>query len=221
MRRASEIADKAIENAFKGMQAGMLEREICQIVGRTFAEEGAEEIGFTIVRSDPSHSYEEEFLCNKMATDREIMPGDIIAFDIGCVYRGYCSDMMRTASIGEPTQAVAVGYKAAMEISQKVRDAVRPGITADELDQARVKAFEESGYKSWLPFTGHAIGTTVHELPRIAPGVEEVLQPGMTFASEPLVSVPPYVFIIEDVMLVTEDGGESLNKMSRDLYIVD
>ncbi|MFO8035716.1 MAG: Xaa-Pro peptidase family protein [Anaerolineales bacterium] len=221
MRKASEIADKAIENACNNMHAGMLEREICEIVGKTFAEEGAEEIGFVIVRSAPSHSHEEGFLCNKVATDREIRSGDIIGFDIGCVYRGYCSDMMRAASIGEPDPQVVKGYAATMKINRAVREGVRPGITADELDKIREKAFKETQYEPWLPFTGHAIGSTAHELPRIGPGVEEVLQPGLTFAIEPTVKVPPYIFIIEDVMLVTEDGGESLNKVPRDLYIVE
>lgn len=215
LRRASEIADKAVENAWKSLRPGMTERDVFTSMARTFIEEGAEEIGFIIIRSSP----EDLYMRNKMPTDRVLRTGDVVSCDIGCQYRGYWSDMMRAAAIGEPDETMARGFAAAALVNTAVREAARPGMTIDELDRVRARTIEEHGFGVWLPSIGHCLGTTVHELPRIAGGVQDVLEPGMVFTVEPGVHLPPYVFNIEDVMIVTETGTESLNRYPRELYI--
>jgi Xaa-Pro dipeptidase len=215
LRRSSEIADKAVENAWHSLRPGITERDIFATMARTFVEEGAEEIGFVIIRSTP----EDLYMRNKMPTDRVLQAGDVVSCDIGCQYRGYWSDMMRAAAIGEPDETLARGFAAAALLNTAVREAARPGMTIDELDRVRARTIEENGFGVWLPSIGHCLGTTVHELPRIAGGVQDVLEPGMIFTVEPGVHLPPYVFNIEDVMLVTETGVESLNRYPRELYI--
>jgi Xaa-Pro aminopeptidase len=212
---SSEIADKAVENAWHSLRPGITERDIFATMARTFVEEGAEEIGFVIIRSTP----EDLYMRNKMPTDRVLQAGDVVSCDIGCQYRGYWSDMMRAAAIGEPDETLARGFAAAALLNTAVREAARPGMTIDELDRVRARTIEENGFGVWLPSIGHCLGTTVHELPRIAGGVQDVLEPGMIFTVEPGVHLPPYVFNIEDVMLVTETGVESLNRYPRELYI--
>jgi Xaa-Pro aminopeptidase len=215
LRRSSEIADKAVENAWKALRPGMTERDVFTIMARTFVEEGAEEIGFIIIRSTPDDLY----MRNKMPTDRILRAGDVVSCDIGCQYRGYWSDMMRAAAIGEPDEIMARGFAAAALVNTAVREAARPGMTIDDLDKVRARTIEEHGFGVWLPSIGHCLGTTVHELPRIAGGVQDVLEPGMVFTVEPGVHFPPYIFNIEDVMIVTETGTESLNRYPRELYI--
>lgn len=215
LRKASEIADKAVENAWKALHPGIREGEIVSIMGETFSREGAEELGFIIIRSTP----EDLYMRNKMPTNRYIQKGDVVSCDIGCQYHQYWSDMMRAAAVGEPAKEMAKGFEAAAIINQAVREAAKPGMTIHDLDQVRAKALEENGFGVWLPSIGHCLGSTVHELPRIASGVYDTLEPGMVFSVEPGVYFPPYVFNIEDVMLVTEDKVESLNNYPRELYI--
>jgi Xaa-Pro dipeptidase len=217
IRKAGELADKAVENSWKSLRAGMSEREIATIMANTFSDGGAEELGFVIIRSTP----EDLYMRNKMATDRILQKGDVISCDIGCVYRRYWSDMMRAAAIGEPAKEMADGFAAAAVVNKAVREAIRPGMEIDELDQVRARTIEENNYGTWLPSIGHCLGTTVHELPRIAGGVHDILEPGMVFAVEPGVYFPPYVFNIEDVVVVTEDGYESFNNYPRELYIAE
>jgi Xaa-Pro dipeptidase len=215
LRKASELADLAVENAWKNLRAGMTERDVSKIMATTFMEGGAEEIGFIIIRSTPDDLY----MRNKMPTDRVLQVGDVISCDIGCSYRSYWSDMMRGAAIGEPSKLMAEGFAAAALVNQAVREAIRPGMEIDALDKVRERTLKENGFGEWVPFIGHALGSTVHELPRIAGGNHDLLEPGMVFAVEPGVYFPPYVFNIEDVVLVTETGYESLNNYPRELYI--
>lgn len=215
LRKASEIADKAVENAWSILRPGITERDVFASMASTFVQEGAEEIGFVIIRSTP----EDLYMRNKMPSDRVLQEGDVVSCDIGCQYRGYWSDMMRAAAIGEPSEQMAKGFAAAKLVNTAVREAARPGMVIDELDKVRARAIEENGFGTWLPSIGHCLGTTVHELPRIAGGVEDVLEPGMVFTVEPGVYFEPYVFNIEDVMVVMEDEVVSLNNYPRDLYI--
>jgi Xaa-Pro dipeptidase len=215
LRCASSLADQAIENAWKALRPGVNERAISNVIARTFAEGGAEEIGFIIIRSTP----EDLYMRNKMPTDRIIQKGDVISCDIGCSYRGYWSDMMRAASIDQPDELMAKGFLAAAMVNTLVREAIKPGMEIDELDKVRAKALKDNGLREWVPFIGHALGSTVHELPRIAGGNHEILESGLVFAVEPGVYFPPYVFNIEDVVVVTEAGYESLNNYPRELYI--
>ncbi|MFO8035715.1 MAG: Xaa-Pro peptidase family protein [Anaerolineales bacterium] len=221
LTRAAELADKGIERAWRALRTGMTERKIGQLIASAYVEGGADETRSLIVRSDPVHSFEDTFLCNKYLTDRLITTGDYINVDTGCVYRGYHSDMMRSALIGEPDPKISKGYAAAVLVNESVREAVRPGMTIHELDQVRVKTIEENGFEAWLPLTGHCIGLSVHELPRICSGIHEVLEPGMAFSIEPTIRWSPYVFVVEDVVLVTEKGSETLNKCTRTLFIVE
>lgn len=215
LRKASEIADKAVANTWEILRPGMTERDVFGHMASTFVQEGAEEIGFVIIRSTP----EDLYMRNKMPTNRVLESGDVISCDIGCQYRGYWSDMMRAAAIGEPSEEMAKGFAAAKIVNTAVREAAKPGMVIGDLDKVRAKTIEENGFGTWLPSIGHCLGTTVHELPRIAGGVEAILEPGMVFTVEPGVFFDPYVFNIEDVMVVTEDDVVSLNQYPRDLYI--
>jgi Xaa-Pro dipeptidase len=215
LRRASQITDKAVENAWNALRPGMLESELSAIIAKTFAEEGAQELGFIALRSTP----DDFMMRNKLVTERELKVGDVISCDMGCVYRMYWSDMMRAASIGKPSPEIAKGFADALVVNTAVREAIRPGMEIDELDGVRAKTVEENGFGEWLPSIGHCIGSSCHESPGIRGGVHEILEPGMVFCVEPGVYYPPHVFNIEDVVLVTDDGAESLNNFQRELYI--
>ena len=69
--------------------------------------------------------------------------------------------------------------------------------------------------------TGHVIGLSTHEEPCIMAGNERKLEPGMAFSVEPGVYLPgEFGMRLEDVIVVTEDGGESVNNGQHDLITV-
>ena len=100
--------------------------------------------------------------------------------------------------------------------------AVRPGITAGSVDAvARDVLAAEGLAEVFVHRTGHGIGLSVHEEPYIVSGNEITLEPGMAFSVEPGIYFPgQWGARIEDIVIVTEDGVESVNQRPHDLVVV-
>jgi Xaa-Pro aminopeptidase len=100
--------------------------------------------------------------------------------------------------------------------------AVRPGAAAQDVDRAARRVVEAGGYgQRFIHRTGHGIGLEVHEAPWIVEGNDTELRPGMTFSVEPGVYLDDRFGVrIEDIVAVTDDGVDRLNRSTRDLQIV-
>jgi Xaa-Pro aminopeptidase len=106
-----------------------------------------------------------------------------------------------------------------LEANQAAFAGVRPGVRIEEIDALARRVIDDAGYGEYfLHRTGHGIGVQVHEHPFVVAGDTTTLLPGMTFTIEPGIYVEGVGGVrIEDVVVVTENGGESLNATSRDL----
>jgi len=102
------------------------------------------------------------------------------------------------------------------------RAAVGPGVLCSDVDRASRAVIEEAGYgEFFIHRTGHGIGLEVHEHPYLVEGNETPLQTGMTFSVEPGVYLPGRFGVrIEDIVVCTDDGVESLNESERGLVSV-
>ncbi|WP_280343536.1 M24 family metallopeptidase, partial [Nocardia abscessus] len=100
--------------------------------------------------------------------------------------------------------------------------AVRPGATGAAVDAAARNPLTEAGFgHAFVHRTGHGIGLSVHEEPYIVAGNDLVLQPGMAFSVEPGIYFRgEWGARIEDIVVVTDDGGESLNKRPHGLAVL-
>ena len=99
---------------------------------------------------------------------------------------------------------------------------LRPGVPLWQVDQAARKLIEEAGYGPFFTHRlGHGCGLECHEPPDNSSASQAIAPPGMVFSVEPGIYLPGRFGVrIEDLVLVTEDGCQVLNALSKDLHIV-
>ena len=218
LRKAAEIADRVIGEVIKYIHPGLIERDISNRIKELFIECGGQGLAFdSIVASGPNTSRPHY---NK--DNRRIQEKDIIILDFGCRYNGFCSDISRTVFVGEPTAEQRKIFDIVVRANTNAEELVRPGVTADQVDLAARTVIREAGYgHCFLNRTGHGIGMAVHEGPYIKEGNDQVLEPGMTFSVEPGIYIAGrFGMRVEDIVLVTENGREVLNKSTKEIIIV-
>ena len=136
--------------------------------------------------------------------------------DFGVVLDGYCSDMTRTVHLGKASRRERDVYDAVLAAQQSAVAAVRPGVTCEAVDEAARGVLRKAGWAKWFTHsTGHGVGLEIHEGPRLAAKQTQVLEPGMVVTIEPGVYLPGEFGVrIEDMVLVTESGGDVLTAAS-------
>ncbi|WP_292975822.1 Xaa-Pro peptidase family protein [Mycobacterium sp.] len=218
LRKAGAAIDRVHARVPEFLTPGRTEADVAADIAEAIVAEGHSEVAFVIVGSgphgaDPHHEY----------SDRELQVGDVVVVDIGGPYApGYNSDSTRTYSIGEPNPEVAQQYAVLQRAQRAAVEAVRPGVTAEQVDAAARDVLAEAGLAEYFVHrTGHGIGLSVHEEPYIVAGNDLVLQPGMAFSVEPGIYFPgQWGARIEDIVVVGEDGAESVNHRPHELIVV-
>ncbi|CAN7460222.1 M24 family metallopeptidase [Mycolicibacterium frederiksbergense] len=218
LRKAGAAIDRVHARVPEFLVPGRTEADVAADIAEAIVAEGHSEVAFIIVGSGPNGA-DPHHECS----DRELRVGDIVVVDIGGPYApGYNSDSTRTYSIGEPDTEVARRYAVLQRAQAEAVGAVRPGITAGSVDAvARDVLAAEGLAEVFVHRTGHGIGLSVHEEPYIIAGNEITLEPGMAFSVEPGIYFPgQWGARIEDIVIVTEDGVESVNQRPHDLVVV-
>ena len=218
LRKAAELADFAIEVGCKEISEGKTELEILNAIELAVKEKGAAQMSFdTMVLSGLKTASP-----HGNPGERKIQKGDLILFDLGVVYNGYCSDITRTVAFGEPSAEQREIYETVRKAEEAAVNAVKPGVKAMELDKIARDLITEAGYGEYFTHRlGHGLGISVHEFPSIT-GVNEMhLEKGMVFTIEPGIYHPEITGVrIEDDVVVTEDGVEVLTKFTKELIIL-
>nr|WP_245694936.1 Xaa-Pro peptidase family protein [Streptomyces antibioticus] len=218
LRRAGAAIDRVHSRMGEWLRAGRTEREVGRDIADAIVAEGHVRADFVIVAAGPNSASP-----HHEVSDRVIRPGDPVVVDIGGTTEdGYCSDCTRTYVVGEPPADFLRLHEVLLVAQRLQTDAVRPGITAGELDAIGRDFIADAGYGSYfIHRTGHGIGLEGHEEPYIVTGSDLVLEPGMAFSVEPGIYLPGrFGARIEDIVICTEDGGERLNLTSRELVVL-
>jgi len=218
LRKAGAAIDRVHARVPGFLVPGRTEADVAAAIADAITAEGHSEVAFIIVGSgphgaDPHHGY----------SDRELQAGDIVVVDIGGVYEpGYNSDSTRTYSIGEPRPDVAQKYSVLQRAQRAAFEAVRPGVTAEQVDAAARDVLAAEGLAEFFVHrTGHGIGLSVHEEPYIVAGNQLPLTPGMAFSIEPGIYFPgSWGARVEDIVIVTEDGAFAVNNRPHELTVV-
>ncbi|HVE99635.1 MAG TPA: Xaa-Pro peptidase family protein [Mycobacteriales bacterium] len=218
LRVAGEIIDQVHEQIQKWSVVGRTEAEVGRDIADAILSGGNAHVNFVIVGSGPNGASP-----HHDTGPRVIEAGDAIVFDIGgTTPEGYCSDITRTYVVGEPPHGFAEMYAVLQSAQDAACDAVRPGVTCEQVDAAARDVIADAGFGEYfIHRTGHGIGLEEHEEPYIVAGNTEPLEPGFAFSVEPGIYLPGrYGARIEDIVVCTETGVERLNHVTRDLVVL-
>lgn len=218
LRRAGAAIDRVHARVPEFLKPGRTEAQVAADVTEAIVAEGHSEAAFVIVGSGPNGA-DPHHECS----DRELQTGDIVVVDIGGpVEPGYNSDCTRTYSIGEPSAEIAEQYSVLQKAQATAVAAVRPGVTAEQIDAAARDVLDQAGLAEYFVHrTGHGIGLSVHEEPYIVAGNDLPLAEGMAFSVEPGVYLPGrWGARIEDIVIVTNDGALAVNERPHELTVV-
>ncbi len=222
MKKAGEITDRVYGKVVDDLERGMSEIDVANAIDYEFKKQGSEYNSFmTSVRfRSPSHPWA---LGEPQDKPRLLEDGDTISFDLGCVYKGYCSDFGRTVYVGEPPAKVLEIHDLVMTAQGTAIEQMKAGeLTCEQLDSVARGIIERAGYgENFVHRLGHGIGLTVHEPPYLYIPDKTLLAEGMTFTVEPSVLLfGEWSARVEDVVLVTKTGGVTFSNFPKELTTI-
>jgi Xaa-Pro aminopeptidase len=224
LRAAAQAAD-VVAMALQGGDIpleGRTERAVSDEIGERLLAAGHRRVNFAIVGSGPNGASP-----HHEAGDRRIAAGDSVVCDFGGEYPfdgavGYCSDITRTVTVGEPSPEVQDCYAVLSEAHRSAVAIIRPGVTAEAVDAVARETIAEAGLgQHFIHRTGHGIGIEEHEDPYLVAGNDTALVPGHVFSVEPGIYLPGrFGMRLEDIVVVRADGAEALNTVDHSLVVV-
>lgn len=220
-RRCAKIADAGYSEVCRAAKPGVTEHDLAAVLDYTMKKNGAEET-FTLLSSGRFSFKNNDLACLHFAagSSREIQNGDSIAFEITPRYQGYWTQLVRTISIGEPTEDLVILHKLACETIEKTRALLKPGVLLRDVIKFMAEYISAAGYIPKLPF-GHICAIDLNE-GRVDPESDVVLKSGMAVILHPTIVTPDIDTSIfwGETYLVTPDGGECLMESSKELLVM-
>ena len=228
MTKLGKFTDDAVMYVVNNLKMGMSQREAENLLVKYGYDHGVSDFSFP-----PTVGFKTQ---NTITTrdveyyDREwkLQPQTSIAFDVGYMNKGYCSDWGRSVYVGKAPDICKKGYEALNKSIEYMASQIVPYKTnINELYGLVMKKVDELGMLDYLRYKdvqmlGHQIGIDCHEFPMVNKDFDFVIKPGMTFAVEPKMWFENEMYMrVEDIVLITEEGAEILTKFPRDLFEIE
>ncbi|MBP2241395.1 Xaa-Pro dipeptidase [Cytobacillus eiseniae] len=218
IREACELADFAIEVGCAEIKEGKTELDVLAAIEYALKKKGVNEMSFstmvlTGVNGASPHG---------TPGMTKIQKGDLVLFDLGVVWNGYCSDITRTVAYGDINDKQKEIYDTVLKAQLAAVEASKPGVACSEVDLTARNIIAKAGYGEYFPHRlGHGLGISVHEYPSLTETNSLLLEEGMVFTIEPGIYVPDVAGVrIEDDLAVTKNGVEILTKFPKELQII-
>lgn len=217
IRAAYHLAEQVLDAALDDIRPGMTEEDAAAELEYMLRRRGSQGPPFPTVVASGDHAQ----VPHHTTADAAIADGPLL-FDFGTRIDGYVSDLSRTVHVGEPSEAFRDAHDAVRRAQEAAEQALAPDVEAGTVDAAARKVLEDAGFPDTYPHaTGHGVGISVHEDPKLSRDVSTELQPGHVVTIEPGLYLDGTGIRIEDAYVVTENGADRLTTSSRDLRILD
>lgn len=221
IRRASRVADKAMEAAVKAVKLGVTETQVAGEAEYVMRKNGAEEFFRTYVASGPRSS-----IAHGVVGHRKMQKGDIVMIDLHPTVNEYHADVCRTISVGKPSQKQRKAFEVYLRAQRASVQAAGPNTTMTRLENIMHETFEREGYEKY--FVGppiHGVGLEFEEPPLPAGHAffhgeepKDELKPGMVISIGNCgLYLGEFGVRIEDTVAITDKGHEELTKYRRAL----
>jgi Xaa-Pro aminopeptidase len=217
IRAACAIGDDALAELLPRLADGPTEADFAVELEHAMRRRGATGMSFDpIVASGPNAAKP-----HARPSGRVIGTGELVVLDFGCIVDGYCSDITRTVSVGDPGSDARGLWDLVAASQQAGRDAVRPGAACAAVDRACRDIIDAAGLgEAFVHGTGHGVGLEIHEAPRVARTAPGTLDDRTVVTVEPGVYLPGVGGVrIEDTVVVTENGAVLLTEAPKSLVV--
>ncbi|WP_026584818.1 M24 family metallopeptidase [Bacillus sp. J33] len=218
IREACALADFAIETGCAEIQEGKTELDVLAAVEYALKKKGVNEMSFSTMVLTGANGASPHGTPGMT----KIQKGDLVLFDLGVVWNGYCSDITRTVAYGDINDKQKEIYDTVLKAQLAAVEKSKPGAPCSEIDLTARNLIADAGYGEYFPHRlGHGLGVSVHEYPSLTETNSLLLEEGMVFTIEPGIYVPGAAGVrIEDDLAVTADGVEILTKFPKELQII-
>tara|TARA_R110000765_G_scaffold421011_1_gene526586 strand:+ start:37870 stop:38979 length:1110 start_codon:yes stop_codon:yes gene_type:complete len=219
LRKAVEISERALHRTLETIKLGQSEKQIEQMLVRMMFEEGADGLSFTPIVAAGENSARPHAHARH---DYPVKAGDALLFDFGAKADGFTADITRTVFLDHVSDEGRDVYDTVLRANLAGLEVTRAGVTAHEIDDVVTSVLEASPYADRIRTkTGHGLGREVHEAPYIMRGNQMTLPAGTVYTNEPgLYELGNFGVRIEDDVLVTEDGYETLTRFPKELMVI-
>ncbi|KAA0547663.1 aminopeptidase P family protein [Bacillus sp. BGMRC 2118] len=231
IQRAIHVTEEIYEEVYKQLRVGMTEKEAGWLFVREMKKRG---VINAIDRTLSMPIVMKENIAHRAPSDAVIQEGDLVIFDFSVDVEGYVSDIARTVYFlreGEeaPPEEIKDAFNAVHEAITRAANMLKPGIKGFEVDGAARNYYIENGYPEITHATGHQIGREVHDggallaakWERYGDSSSQPLEEGMVFTIEPTLFLDNGIhFIVEENVVITEDGFEYLSNRQNELILI-
>lgn len=217
-REATRICCKVISKVVDSIEKGVSEKDLVTLLQTTILREGGDSWHQTTIAIGPENGPN----IYNQPSDRKVADGDVIRVDVGCVFDGYTADLARTIVFGRVPEEAREIYGAVKSACDQGIAAMKPGVKTSDIHKI-IRDVVRQRYD--VHYTrgnvGHGVGVELYDEPMVTEENSQQLMPGMTMSIE----APYHKFglgglIVEDSILITEDGHEVVSDINRGLFTV-
>lgn len=214
---AEDITQKALGKVIPLIKVGITEAELSREILFEMMRGGAQSLAFENIVAFGENSAKP----HHTPGNKKLEKNDLVLIDIGCKANGYCSDMTRTFTLGEPNSQLLSIYNIVSEAQAYALKNIKAGMTCHEADSLAREYITANGYAGEFGHSlGHGVGINVHEIPRVGKNSTEILEENMVVSVEPGIYIPGLGGVrIEDLVIVKKDGIVNLTPFSKNLYL--